>query len=146
MMEWLNVFGLAFVIVLMIPNVVYAVRRPEGFTNQWKNKPAEILEQIGRFGCLACMIVNIPGTWFGWRSDEAFAIYLVADALLVLVYCVLWVVLWERNGVCKALALSVTPAALFLFSGVMSRSILLILFALLFAATHILISCKNAKA
>ena len=25
------------------------------------------------------MIINIPGTWFGWWSDEALAIYLIVD-------------------------------------------------------------------
>ena len=29
-------------------------------------------EQVGRLGCFGFMIINIPGTWFGWWSDEAF--------------------------------------------------------------------------
>ena len=52
---------------------------------------------------------------------------------------------WKKNGVFKALALSILPSVVFLFSGIMSRSILLTVAALLFAPAHILISYQNAK-
>jgi len=143
-MEWFNISGLAFIVAIMIPNIIYAIKCKDGFENKWKNKPAEMIEQVGRFGCFAFMIVNIPGTWFGYWSDTAFTVYLIFNSLLVLLYCVFWVVLWQKNSVFKALTLSVIPSAVFLFSGIMSRSVLLILSALLFAPTHILISYKNA--
>ena len=40
---------------------------------------------------------------------------------------------------------SIIPSVIFLFSGIMSRSILLIIASVLFTPTHILISYKNAK-
>lgn len=105
----------------------------------------EAIEQIGRFGCFGFMVLQIPGTWFGWWSDEAFAIYLVVNGILILLYCLIWVICFSKNTVFKALALSVIPSAVFLFSGIMSRSVLLIVAAVLFAPAHILISYKNAK-
>ena len=145
MMEWFNVFGLGFVIVILIPNILFAMKCKEGFENTWKNKFVEIIEQIGRFGCLGFMIVNIPGTWFGWWSDEAFAVYLIVDMVLIVAYCVIWTVCFKKNTVFRALALSIIPSLLFLFSGIMSRSILLMIASALFAPSHILISYKNAK-
>ena len=144
-MEWFNVFGLVFIVVIMIPNIVFTVRRKAGFENSWNNKAVEIIEQIGRFGCFGFMIFNIPGTWFGWWSNEAFAIYLIIDSLLIVLYCAIWFAFWGKNNVFRALALSMIPSVIFLFSGVMSRSILLIIATILFAPTHILISYKNAK-
>lgn len=144
-MEWFNVFGLLFMIVIMIPNIVFAMKCQNGFENKWNNRAVELVEQIGRFGCFGFMILNIPGTWFSWWSDEAFAVYLLVNTLLVALYCLAWVVCWKKNNVFRALALSVIPSAIFLFSGIMSRSMLLILAALLFAPAHILISYKNAK-
>ena len=91
------------------------------------------------------MVVNIPGTWFGWWSDEAFAIYLIVDSLLIVLYCIIWVICWKKNNVFRALALSIIPAVVFMFSAVMSRSILLIIASMLFAPTHIMISYKNVK-
>ena len=144
-MEWLNVFGLVMVAVIMIPNILFAMKCKDGFVNKWNSKSVETVEQIGRFGCFGFMIINIPGTWFGWWSDEAFAIYLVVDAVLVTLYCVIWAVCFRKNSVFRALALSIIPSVLFLFSGIMSRSILLTIAALLFAPSHIMLSYQNAK-
>ena len=144
-MEWFNVFGLVFIVVIMIPNIVFAVRCKDGFENRWNNKSIEIIEQIGRFGCLGFMIFNIPGTWFGWYSNELFALYLIIDSLLIVLYCAIWVICWKKNSVFRGLALSIIPSVIFLFSGVISRSILLIITSLLFAPSHILISYKNSK-
>ena len=71
-MDWFNVFGLVFIAVIMIPNIIFAIKNKEGFENKRKNRFLEVAEQIGRIGCFVFMIINIPGTWFGWRSDEAF--------------------------------------------------------------------------
>lgn len=144
-MEWLNVFGLVMVAVIMIPNMLFAMKCKDGFVNKWNNKSVETVEQIGRFGCFGFMIINIPGTWFGWWSDEAFAVYLVVDAVLVTLYCVIWAVCFRKSSVFRALALSIIPSVLFLFSGIMSRSILLTIAALLFAPSHIMLSYQNAK-
>ena len=142
-MEWINIFGLVFMTLVMIPNILFAIRCKEGFANRWHNRFVELTEQIGRFGCFGFMVFNIPGTFFGWWSEEAFAVYLIADGFLVLLYCLLWLFLWKKNNLFRALSLSVIPSVLFLFSGVMSRSILLTLSALLFSPCHILISYKN---
>ena len=124
-MGWINVFGLFFVSIIMIPNIVFAIKCKDGFENKWSNKLVEIIEQIGRFGCLGFMIINIPGTWFGWWSDEALAIYLITDTLLVIIYCAIWIVFFRKNSVFRALTLSIIPSVLF-------------------APSHILISYKNA--
>ena len=144
-MEWFNVFGLIFIVVIMIPNVVFAIKRKDGFDNKWDNKFVEFIEQAGRFGCFGFMIFNIPGTWFGWWSDEAFALYLIVDGILVILYCAIWIICFKKNSVFRALALSVIPSVLFLFSGIISRSVLLTVASVLFAPSHIAISYRNAK-
>ena len=144
-MNWLNIFGLIMVAVIMVPNILFAMKCKDGFVNKWNNKFVEAVEQIGRFGCFGFMIINLPGTWFGWWSDEAFAVYLVVDAVLVTLYCAIWAVCFRKSSVFRALSLSIIPSVLFLFSGIMSRSILLTIAALLFAPSHIMLSYQNAK-
>lgn len=144
-MGQINIFGLVFMVIIMIPNVIFALKCKDGFENRWKNKAVEVLEQIGRYGCFAFMVINIPKTWFGWASDEAFALYLIVDAVLVTAYCVIWAVCFKKNSVFRALSLSIIPSVIFLFSGIMSRSVLLMISALIFAPCHILISYKNAR-
>ena len=144
-MNWFNGYGLLFVAVIMIPNIVFAVKCKDGFQNKWDNRFVETVEQIGRFGCFLFMVVNIPGTWFGWRSDKALAAYLIVDAVLTAAYCLIWIICFKKSSVFRALALSILPSLLFLFSAVMSRSILLGIAAVLFAPSHILLSYKNAR-
>lgn len=132
-------------VIILVPNIIFAIKFKEDFENKWSNKFVEIAEQIGRFGCFALMIINIPGTWFGWCSDEAFAVYLIVDTILVMIYCAIWIICFKKSSMFRALALSIIPSVLFLFSGIMSRSILLIIASILFASNHILLSYKNAK-
>ena len=139
----INVFGLAFMAVILAPNLVFALRCREGFAHPRTNRVLELLEQIGRFGCFAFMI--LPGPGFGFSSDEALALYLIVDALLALAYCVIWIVCFRRPGIFRTLFLSILPSILFLFSGVMSHSILLTLSSLIFAPSHIAISYQSAR-
>ena len=122
-----------------------AIKCKDGFDNKWNNKYVEVTEQVGRLGCFGFMIINIPGTWFGWWSDEALALYLIVDTILVMLYCAIWIICFKKNSIFRALALSIIPSMLFLFSGIMSRSVLLIIASVLFAPSHIVISYKNVK-
>ena len=145
-MGWFNVWGLMFVTVIMIPNIVFAVKCKDGFENLWHNKTVETVEQIGRFGCFGFMIFNIPKTYFGFWFNGALAVYLTVGSILVAAYCLIWAVCFRKNSVFRSLALSILPSLLFLFSGIMLRSVLLLVCAVAFAPSHIAISYKNASA
>lgn len=142
-MSWFNLFGLVAMVIIMIPNIVFAAKCKDGFDNIYQNKAVIVLEQIGRYGCFFTMIFNVPHTSFGFYSVAAFLIYLAANAALILAYCIIFIVCFRKNSLFRAIALSVLPSAVFLLSGILSRSVLLILFALIFASCHITLSCKN---
>ena len=144
-MEWFNLFGFIFICVIMIPNVIFAIKCKYEFKNKFKNKFIEIMEQLGRFGCMFFMGINIPKTWLGWWGEEAFAIYLIVNIVLITLYCLIWFICFRKNNVFRALSLSIIPSIIFLFSGIMSRSILLVLAAIIFMPSHIMISYKNVK-
>ena len=144
-MEWFNIFGCIFIILIMIPNIIFALKCKDGFQNKFNNKFVEVIEQIGRFGCITFMIINIPKTWLGWWSDEVFSIYLIVNIILVLSCYFIWIICFKKNNIFKALMLSIIPSIIFLFSGVMTRSILLIISSLVFTPSHIMISYNNVK-
>lgn len=129
----------------MIPNIVFALKCKDGFANKYNNKFVELFEQIGRFGSFIFMILNIPKTYFGFYFNNGLILYLIVDSILVALYCLIWAICFKKPSVFRALSLSIIPSILFLYSGVMIRSILLIIFSLIFAPCHILISYKNAK-
>ena len=47
-MKWFNFYGLIFIAVIMIPNIIFAMKHKDGFVNKYKNKAVETLEQVGR--------------------------------------------------------------------------------------------------
>lgn len=106
-MNWINCYRLAFMLVIMIPNIIFASISKEEFQNLWKNKFVEALEQIGRMGCFAFMIFIIPRCGFGFSSDESFALYLIISVVLLTAYCLIWIICFKRNSIFRALALSI---------------------------------------
>jgi hypothetical protein len=142
-MGWINIYGFIVVGVFMIPNIIFMIKNKDGLDNLWKNKTVEIFEQIGRFGCIAFMIINIPYTWFGFWFNGALSVYLTVNICLTTAYCTMWFVLFHRSSMLRALALSILPSVIFLFSGIMIVSIPLIIAAIIFTPCHILISYKN---
>lgn len=143
-MGWFNIYGLIIIALIMIPNIVFAIKIQNGFENLWHNKIVETLEQIGRFGCFGLMIFNIPYTYIEFWFDNALAVYIIVCTVLVTAYCLVWVIFFRKNCLFRAVALSVIPSVLFLFCAVMLLNVPLIIMSLIFAPCHILISVKNA--
>ena len=44
-MSWFNYYGLIILAVMMIPNVIYAIKSKGNFNDGYHNKAVEILEQ-----------------------------------------------------------------------------------------------------
>lgn len=144
-MSWFNYIGLIIVVIIMAPNVVYAVKCREAFFGAYKNRAAAVCEQIGRYGCMAFMIFNVPYTYFNFWFGGAPVVYVAVNATLCAAYLICWAAAWKRTGMARAVLLSALPSCVFIFSGIMLANIPLLVCSALFAPSHILISCKNAK-
>lgn len=142
-MEWFNYWGLIFMAIIMTPNIIYAIVNK--VKNNYNNKRVELLEQIGRYGSFVFMIFNVPFTYFGFFFENGLSAYLIINVTLIMIYCVSWVVFFNKSNIIKALVLSIVPSIVFLFSGIMILSVPLIIFATIFAPTHVFISCKTLK-
>lgn len=143
-MSWFNYYGLAVMIVIMIPNIIYAVKHKDDPADTYNNKAVVIAEQAGRYGCFVFMIFNIPYTYFNFWFKHALIAYLSVDGALCLAYLIFWAVCRNKSGKLKALSLSILPTCIFLFDGIALANIPLIIFAVLFGVHHIFISYKNA--
>lgn len=143
-MAWFNFIGLIFVVIILIPNIIFAYTSKDGFQNYYHNKIVETLEQIGRFGCFIFMFLTPPFLNLGFKIDGAKTAYIITGAILIALYCLGWIVFRKENSVRKSLALSILPSILFIESGILSLNFPLIALALIFAPCHIIISYKNA--
>ena len=140
-MGFINIWGLIFMIIMMLPNLIFAYRHPEGFDNLYHQPVIELFEQIGRFGCFSTMIINVPYTCGDWLFSGAKEFYLTLNIICLSLYCLIWI--FSQKSLFQALSLYILPSVMFLLSGFLMQSILLMIFALIFAPCHILISYQN---
>lgn len=141
-MDWLNIYGLVIMIIIMIPNIVFAMRE-KNFESKYNNKLIEVIEQIGRFGSMFLMIFNISFLNYGYWFSNAKKVYMILVGVLALAYCLTWVLYFKKATISKAMALSIIPTLIFLFSGLISLNILLIITSVLFGIGHLIISYYN---
>jgi len=142
-MGWFNYYGLIIMVIIMIPNIIYAIKNRTNST-VYQNKAIEISEQIGRYGCFVFMIFNIPYTYYNFWFENALFVYLSVNGGLCFLYLLFWAICWKRNDKLKALVLSIIPSCIFLFSSIVLVIIPLAVLSILFAACHIYISYKNS--
>ena len=143
-MSWFNYYGLIFIIIIMIPNIFYMVYHKENIKS-FNNKKIEIFEQIGRFSSLFFMIFNIPFTYFPVFIDNYLVVYLIVNITFIVIYLVIFIIYFNKVTLFSSLALSIFPSLIFLFSGLFLINIPLIISSIIFGASHIYISVKNAK-
>ena len=140
--EWLNIFGLILVVLLLIPNIIYAVKNKDA-ENLCKNRFMNILEQIGRYGCLFLMVFNIGIAEFGFGSVVAFLVYLIGNIVLMISYWTCWMLYFRKRTYPVQIALAVIPTVLFLLSGITMRHYLLVVLSVIFGIGHIYVTNKN---
>ncbi len=141
-MNWLNVFGLIFVVLLLIPNIIYAIKE-KNHKNKCKNKFMNVIEQIGRYGCMFLMVFNIGIAEFGFCSVGAFVVYLFGSAFLMILYWIIWMLYFYKQTYLKQILLALVPICLFLLSGSTMRHYLLIIFGVIFGIAHIYVTNQN---
>ena len=141
-MGWINVFGLIFVVILLIPNIIYAIKVKDQ-KNRCTNKIMNIVEQIGRYGSMFFMVFNIGLAEFGFASVFEFLVYLFGNTVLIISYWIIWILYFKKQTYAKQISLAVIPTCLFLLSGITLQHYLLILFAVIFGIAHVYVTNYN---
>lgn len=136
-MSWVNMFGLTTMVLMMIPNIVYAYKnRDKNIENKCKNKSMNIIEQIGRYGSMFLMVFN--------NESYEFNTLVVSIGIMILMYYFFWFMYFKNPKIYFALALAIIPSMIFILSGIM-MSYLLIAFGLIFSIGHIYVTYENNK-
>lgn len=51
--------GLIYLLMLFIPNMIWAKNPPEGYTAEYENKVLTIIERIGEVLCTCCSLIFV---------------------------------------------------------------------------------------
>lgn len=141
-MNWLNIYGLVIIILIMIPNIIFMIKE-ENFESKYNNKIVETIEQLGRFGSMGLMIFNIPLLEYGYWFVNGKIAYMLSIAILTILYCFVWFLYFKKASIEKAMLLAIIPTIIFLLSGIIQGKVLLILSSILFGISHITITYYN---
>lgn len=139
---WINIFGLAILIIIMVPNVFYAIRFRNA-QNRCSNKLMNIIEQIGRYASFLLMFFPL-GVWkFGFPNEIALLIYIIVNSALLIAYLVTWAFYFKNRSNLKTFALAILPICIFLVSGITLDHWLLVIAALIFGIGHVYVTYQN---
>ena len=140
---WISVFGAVIVILMLIPNILYALKN-KGEENRCTDPVMNGLEQVGRYACIVLMWLPFPVWKFGFSGVSEMILYFVGNGCLLAAYWVVFAAYLKRKTRQRALVLAVLPGCIFLLSGLLLRHWLLAAFAVLFGIGHIYVTQKNA--
>ena len=141
---WINLFGAIIVILMLIPNIVYAVKNKDeknSCTNQFMNA----IEQIGRYACIVLMWLPLLVWKFGFPSVFEMILYLFGNGCLLVAYWIAFALYMKKKTPSLALILAVLPACIFLLSGLTLHHWLLAGFAVLFGIGHLYVTNQNIQ-
>ena len=140
---WINVFGAVIVVLMLIPNIVYAIKN-KGEKNLCANRFMNVVEQVGRYACIVLMWFPLLVWKFGFASVLEMMLYMACNGMLLAAYWIAFAFYMKRRTVRLAIVLAVLPSCIFLLSGILLQHWLLVAFAILFAIGHIYVTYKNA--
>ncbi len=143
-MNWINLFGLIIVILILLPNLIYFYRSRSVEINH-KNKAMNVLEQIGRYGSMFLLAVNVGFNEFAFQSEGEFTLCLVITSILILLYWSFWLIYFKKTSIFTSMMLAILPGILFISQGIFLRYWLLLGTSIMFSIAHCYITYHNAR-
>lgn len=143
--------GLIFLLLLFVPNILWASRKPQGYTPQKESRVLLCLERAGEILVCCCALCFSD---FNWHGYSAWAWWLFAAALCMLLYELWWMRYFrsERKlsdfyssflGV--PVAGATLPVLAFLLLGIYGKGILMIISVVILGIGHIGIHLTHRK-
>lgn len=142
--------GLIYLLMLFIPNMIWAKHQPEGYTAEGENKILAVFERIGEVLCTCCALIfsnfNISkSNWIGW---------LVLSFLFMILYEIYWVRYFNSKKTLEdfykplfgiKIPGATLPVIAFFLLGIYGTNIFMIISDLILAVGHIGIHMQHCK-
>lgn len=129
--------------MIMIPNIIYAIKNKGQQPGEKHDKAMLIIEQIGRYACIVFMVLPLFIWEFYFNGVAEMFVYLIGNAVLLLAYYIFWFLYFRKKKKVTALILAILPTCIFLISGILLHHWLLVISAILFGIGHIYITSKG---
>ncbi len=144
--------GLLFLLMLFIPNMLWAKRQPKGYTPEGEKKLLLLLERTGEALTTCCALVFSD---FNFHPFTAWSLWLVAAFALMVLYEIWWVRYFRSKGELSdfyssilgiPLAGATLPVAAFFLLGIYGRVGVMLIAAAILGVGHIGIHLQHRMA
>lgn len=135
--------GVAYLLMLFIPNLIWSRRQPEGYDFSGENRLLLWCERIGQVGVSCCALIFSD---FNLRPFTPWSLWLAASFVLMLMYEGYWVRYFRSGQTLKdfyssfcgvPLAGATLPVLAFLLLGIYGRVPLMIVFVVILGVGHV---------
>ena len=143
--------GLLFLLMLFIPNIMWAKRKPQGYTAEKENKILLFLERLGEVSTCCCSLM-FPD--FNIHKWTIWSLWLIAAFLFMIMYEAWWV-RYFRSGrklsdfysdFCEIpLAGATLPVIAFFMLGIYGKVVYMLIATLILGIGHIGIHIQHAQ-
>ena len=139
-----NVYGLAFAVLLAAPYIFYR-RRHKIHTENYPNRAMHYIDRMGRFGSSFLMSFNIGILEKGFTEPKELMqrFWLITTAALVLAYLLLWALFLRRERKGTAYLLVALFTAVVVLSGILQVKTLLFTFGLVYLAGELYVVSRH---
>lgn len=143
--------GLIFLLMLIIPNLLWTKRIPQGYTTENENRLLQLLERIGEILTTCCALIF---TDFNLRKWSYWSWWLAGAVVLMLLYELWWLRYFRSQRTLQdfyssLLGIPVAGASLpvcaFLLLGIYGRVIWMLIAAAILGAGHIGIHLQHRR-
>jgi len=145
--------GFIYLVMLMVPNLIWAKNKPENYARyaEKENRVLLALERIGEV--LVCVIVLVFPD-FNLRSLDVWCLWLAGSFLLMLLYEAFWIRYFRSGKTMRdfyrgfagiPVAGATLPVAAFFLLGVYGRNVPMLLATAILGIGHIGIHLAHAK-
>jgi len=143
--------GLIYMLLIQIPNIMWARRKPEGYDPAGESRALLVIERVGQVFCTAAILLFSDTNPKGWQPR---IVWLFASALLMAMYEGFWVRFFRggrtlRDFYRPLLGIpapgATLPVAAFLLLGLYGRLIWLMAASVILAVGHIGIHLHHIK-
>lgn len=143
--------GFVFMLMLIVPNLIWAKHQPQEFEFKDENKVLLVFERVGQVGVTGAALVFSDFNIQGW---SVWSFWLIAAFLIMILYECWWIRYFKSNRTWKdfysnfygiPVAGATLPVVAFFFLGLYGRVIWLIVSIIIFGIGHIGIHLQHRR-
>jgi len=143
--------GLIYMLMIQIPNIMWAKRKPESYDPSGENREMLVLERAGQVLCTAAILLFRDTNPHGW---EPWIVWFFISALLMILYEGFWIRYFRGGHSLRYFYRpflgvpapgATLPVAAFLLLGIYGRLIWLIAASVILGIGHIGIHLQHIK-